>query len=182
MVGRSRGLKNFNLERILISKIENKKTKQEEIDNGFTLVITFILLGGFIYFNPSYLIYEPLSYVITLLLLVIAIFGLGIELSKLGNQEVKVGFEDLGVGLVFGVVALSMYFYFDNLIVNYINIFLIFISIYGLTHGSIKIIKNLFLTSSKKELTLKIIIVLIQILATISAVITIADFFRNIME
>ena len=108
--------------------------------------------------------------------MLIAIIGLGIELNRMGEQTVKLGFDDLGIGLVLGIVWLVIYYLVPIWWVNLITIVLLFFSVYGISVGTIKILRNLFL--SKKEFLVKLPIVIFQLTAFVAAIVTILNIFK----
>lgn len=155
------------------TKLNKSESKIKDMKSGIVLVITLFMTSGFLYFNPLYLGNEIISYLVILIFLCIGIIGLGIELNKLGENKVKLGFDGLGLGLAFGLIWLVVYYYFGNLISNLITSPFLIIGIYGVADGFADILIILF--SSKKELFIKLPIIIAQITAFIAAIFTILN-------
>jgi len=150
----------------------------ESVLEGIAVWIAFLGVGGFLYFNPLYTGSTIISYSLTLLCLFIGLVGLGIELNKLGDKGNSVGFDDLGLGLGFGLAWAFVYNFYPIGLANIGSLILFYFSIYGMTIGIIKILRNLF--STKKGFIVKLPIVIAQIAAFIATIATILDIFKVI--
>lgn len=148
------------------------------MQRGIALSITFLIIGGFLYFTPSYTGSMIISYSLAVFFLLIGITGLGLELNKLGGQTDKLGFDELGIGLGIGIIWAIIYYYLPVWWINLITIFLLFLSVYAITAGIIKILRILFL--SKRNILVKLPIVIIQFVAFIAAIVTILDILNLI--
>lgn len=165
--------------RIGVDFITEKKSKGLEIQEGIVIAIAFLIFGGFIYLNPSYIGHIKTSYVSASILLVIGVIGLGIELSKIGNQKTRIlGLDDLGIGIGVGILWLTIYSLLDLWFINIPNSFFLFTSIYFILNGIINIFKNLLSSTNKKVFLLKLIIFIVQVIGFISAIITIISIFN----
>lgn len=162
--------------RDFISKKDSDVSKVEDIQNGIAISITFFCVSGLLYFNPNYTGSVILSYLLTTLFLLIGIIGLGVELNKLGDQSVKLGFDDLALGLGLLAVWVTFYYFFPVWWVNLLTIVFLFLGVYGITIGAIKILRNLFL--SKKSFLVKLPIVIVQFSAFLAAIFTILNVLK----
>lgn len=100
--------------------------------------------------------------------------GLGFELNKLSSKPNGLGLDNLGLGLVFGVVWITFYQYFDIWWLNIMIIPFLLFGCYGTILGLINIFTNLFTGSNeslKLKLTIKLPVVIAQLAGFILTVI-----------
>lgn len=104
--------------------------------------------------------------------------GLGIELNRLGDQTVKLGFDELGIGVGLLLVWATTFYFFPIWWVNLLTLPLLFMSLYGIIKGVLKVFRNLFL--SKKIFLVKLPIVLAQFAAFVAAIFTTLNILKII--
>lgn len=155
------------------------ESQSQDLENGLSVIITFLTIAGFLYFDPSHLGNLILSYVLTFLFLLIGIIGLGVELNKLANgNSDKLGFSDLFLGMGMGTCWIIIYYFREGSLSNLVFLPLLLISIYGISKGLIKILKNLF--SSESQFIFKLPLVIFQFTAFIAAIFTILNILKLI--
>lgn len=121
---------------------EKKITFSEEIDStisGFSLIISFTLIGIFLIFNKNYFGNPIVASVIQWLFIIFGCLGFATEISNMNKERGIKGFDDLIVGIVVITIWAIIYYGFKNWIGNIIGFFFLVIGLYGGTEGIIKI-------------------------------------------
>lgn len=138
------------------SKKNNKIIFSEEIDKllqGFSLVLTFIVVGIMLQFFPSF--FGNVNKAVTVIFIIIGILGFFCEIDNVfKNQNLK-GSSELLTGFILLALTIGIKYYVHIpeswphlilIILNIIIIFFVFLAIYELFNGIIY-----FLYSLKKE-------------------------------
>ena len=157
-----------------VQKEKREKSKAEDIIEGISISIVFIVIGIALFFLPTFFKNEIFTTIVGVISLVIGIIGLSLELSKM--SEKSIGLDDFGVGLGMLIVWAAIYFYVPFKWMNFISIFILFFGLYGFISGIVKMVYGFFQANdSKSEIFIKVILIIIQLIGFISAVVTIVS-------
>lgn len=129
---------------------EKKIIFSEEIDSsisGFSLVITFIIVGLFLLFNKDYFENQTVSKVIQWIFIVMGCLGFGTEISKMNKDKGIRGIDDLIVGVILVGIWAVIYYFVGYWIGNVIGFLILIMGVYGSSQGIIKIIYSFTLIS-----------------------------------
>lgn len=121
---------------------QKKVTFSEEIDSiisGFSLVITFIIIGIFLIFNKDYFGNTIVATIIQWIFIIFGCLGFFTEISKMNKERGIKGIDDFIVGIVVTAIWAIIYFKLKNWIGNTIGFFFLVIGLYGGVEGIIKI-------------------------------------------
>jgi hypothetical protein len=142
---------------------KQKPNTLEDVINGISIAISFLVFALLIYMFPNYLGNTILSTILSIIFVVIGLIGLSFELSKLNEQ--KLGFDDIGIGLGLLIIWAVIHHYFPYIWVNWLTTLLFVFGTYGTILGSFKNIYSFaFKTQDNKTRWLKIGIFLVQLL------------------
>lgn len=138
---------------------EKQKEKRiifsEEIDStisGFSLVITFIVIGIFLIFNKNYFGNAAVATVIQWSFIIIGCLGFGTEVSKMNKKRGIKGIDDLIVGIVVIAIWATIYYMFKNWIGNTIGFLFLVIGLYGGVRGIIEISYSIIKIKQKNKI------------------------------
>lgn len=170
------------------NKIENKQNNEDQTI-GMALSISFLLISLFFYLNLMDLGHESIAYILFIISFVIGIIGLGLELNDLFKNPSKpkersdgLGLDEIGIGFGFGFIGLILYFKMNFIVINYINIIIIFFSFIFILSGLMKWIQITFLSKFEFKIQLKIkkiILSIVTLISFISGLITIYEFISK---
>ncbi len=135
-------------------KEETKIIFSEEIDNsisGFSLVMTFIIVGMFLLFNKDYFGNQIVAKVIQWLFIGIGCLGFGTEISKINKDRGIKGIDDLIIGIIVIAIWAIVYYFLNNWIGNLIGFFFLIIGLYGSCRGIIEIGYSIAKISKKNK-------------------------------
>lgn len=125
---------------------KNKKDKKivfsEEIDksiSGFSLVITFIIIGIFLIFNKNYFGNAAVATSIQWIFIVIGCFGFATEISRMNEKRGIKGIDNLVVGIIIIAIWAIIYYAVKNWIGNSIAFLFLVVGLYGGIEGIIQI-------------------------------------------
>ena len=85
-----------------------KKRKIKDPYSGIALAFTFLAIAIFLYFLPNYFKILTATKAAAIVFGVVGVIGLGVELNKFK----RIGFDNLGIGLAFGVVWATLFYFF----------------------------------------------------------------------
>ena len=123
-------------------KKEKKIVFSEEIDsaiNGFSLVVTFIVIGIFLIFNNSYFGNEKVASIIQWTFIIIGSLGFATEISKMNKQRGIKGIDDLVTGIFVIAIWAIIYYKVNSWVGNTIAFFFFIMGLYGSSRGIIEI-------------------------------------------
>lgn len=126
-----------------------------EIDsalNGYAIGISFVGIGLFLLFNPTYFFLPSISYIVGAIIGTIGVLGTGLELSK--SSKIK-GMDNLCLGLISCGIWLASYLYIKTLLANIISFLFLIFGCYavflGLIQGAYSIIFNYKMGKNEKD-------------------------------
>ena len=123
-------------------KKEKKIVFSEEIDSiisGFSLVITFIVIGIFLIFNKNYFGNEKVASIIQWAFIIIGCLGFATEVSKMNRERGIKGIDDLVTGIFVIAIWAIIYYRVNSWEGNTIAFFFLVIGLYGGVRGIIEI-------------------------------------------
>ena len=99
----------------------NKKeyTFSSEIDdkiNGFSLALTFVIVGIGLSIVPNFFEISIVTEVIRWLFIIIGTLGFFVEISKTKKKLNVKGFSDLGAGILIAIIGVYILKLFNNII------------------------------------------------------------------
>lgn len=123
---------------------KNKIIFSEEIDStisGFSLVLTFIIIGIFLIFNNQYFGNEKVTKIIQWIFIIFGTLGFCTEISKLKKKDEKKieGIDDVIVGFICILIWFLIYKIFNNLVASIIGFIILIIGSFGTFRGIIEI-------------------------------------------
>lgn len=127
---------------------KNDKKKKivfsEEIDNtisGFSLVLTFVVVGIFWIFNKQYFGNEKVAKTIQWIFIIFGTLGFCTEISKFKKQDKKKieGIDNVVVGFICILIWFLIYRIFNNLVTNIVGFIVLIIGSFGTFRGIIEI-------------------------------------------
>jgi hypothetical protein len=142
----------------MTTKKKLKKQKEiifsEEIDdkiNGFSLALTFIVVGVLLIYDSSYFGHETVGTIFRWTFIVIGLIGLSVELSK-ALKKIK-GAGNFILGVVFITIWLVLYLTFSSWIANILSLVFLIGGSYGTFRGLFEIIYSVrqLIKSEKKS-------------------------------
>lgn len=148
--------------------------KKEEVTiedsiNGLSLVSAFLIVGAFMLLLPDYLHSKVSTYSVAYLIITIGLFGLGHELNKLNGYKNNVLSNDFAIGFLALILWMIMYYHFDNAVVNLLILSLLFMGVYGISRGAVRLIFGVLKTKSINDVISKGIFTLINFTVAFAA-------------
>ena len=135
-------------------KKEKRIVFSEEIDskvNGFTLAITFVLVGTFLLFENDYFGNQLASSIIRWVFIVIGGIGLSVEISKSKKIGIK-GLDNFAIGSIFIGIWIALYLFAKHWIVNIVAFLMLFLGVYFILRAIIEIFYSIsIIARSSKE-------------------------------
>lgn len=176
----------------------NKKKKNniifsKEIDasiNGYSLVITFILLGIALYMYPQ--IFGNVNKIVTYIFIFIGFIGFISETDNITKKYNVKGFTDILTGILLAAVLYFLNKYITipnswlNIIINGLKIIYIFfwlISIYSISNGILKIVYSLYINikNNKKKTNIKLLLkLLVDVLGLVLLILQIIKIIEEV--
>lgn len=139
----------------IIKKQKQKKEKKiyfsPEIDSsieGFSLVLTFAVVGLILQFYPSYFGNEIVTNIVKWLFIVVGILGLASELGKRKNQIV--GLDNIVYGTVFTGAWVVLFVYVRHWIANTLSFAFLIFGLYSFFMGIQQVIHSISLYRKEK--------------------------------
>ena len=135
-------------------KKEKKITFSEEIDSsisGFSLVITFIIIGIFLLFNKDYFGNETVSTWVQWIFIIIGCLGFGTEVSNMNKKRGIKGIDNLVLGIAFIAIWAIIYYRFNHWVANTISFFFMIFGLYGGVRGIIEIVYSISKIGKEKS-------------------------------
>lgn len=160
-----------------MSRNTQQSTSLDSISSGIGLSFAFIVTAIFIYFKQDYLGSVVTSIIISSSMMVFGIMGLGMELNKLNNEK-KFGFDELGIGLGLIILWAILHYFFPVIWLNWVLLFVLLVGFYGIGVGIFKIVQNIVGSSSRRQLAIKIPVVIVQVAATAATIYEILKTFN----
>ena len=160
----------------------------KEIDKslqGFSLVLTFVVMGIMLQFFPSF--FGNVNKVVTIIFIIFGILGFLSEMDTIFKKQNLKGSSDIMTGMFLIFIMMSVkYFvkipekwpYWISVLLNIIIIFFVFLSIYEIFNGIIYFLYSLkkeFASLKKRQLKLTISKLLIDVLGLILVILQIVD-------
>jgi len=123
----------------MANKTKEKEPKKivfsEEVDSaitGYALGFTFMGIGCFLFFNPSYFFSPIASYIIGAIISAFGVMGTGVELSK--SSKIK-GMDGLSIGLVCLAIWFVSYIKIKSFWTNIFFFTFLVIGCFGILQG-----------------------------------------------
>lgn len=161
--------------------MENRKklttdtpTKKEQVTvedsiNGLSLASAFLIVGALMILLPDYLHNKVSTYSAAYLIITIGLFGLGQELNKLNGDKNNVLSNDFAIGFMSLILWMILYYHFDNPIVNLLILSLLFMGVYGISRGTVRLIFGVLSTENVNDAVSKGIFTLINFTVALAA-------------
>lgn len=136
---------------------QKKKTIifSEEIDstiNGFSLVLTFIVIGIFLIFNKNYFGNPIVATIIQWVFIIFGCLGFGTEVSKMNKNRGIKGIDNLITGIITVGIWAVIYYFAKNWIGNIIGFLFLIIGVYGGIQGIIEIYYSIIQIKKKNKI------------------------------
>ena len=127
----------------------NKKeyTFSSEIDdkiNGFSLALTFVIVGIGLSIVPNFFEISIVTEVIRWLFIIIGTLGFFVQISKTKNKLNVKGFSDLGAGILIAILGVYILKLFNNIISKVIFFLFITFGLYATISGMLKVIYSIY--------------------------------------
>ncbi|MBS4804310.1 MAG: hypothetical protein KIC47_14290 [Clostridium sp.] len=127
----------------------NKKeyTFSSEIDdkiNGFSLALTFVIVGIGLSIVPNFFEISIVTEVIRWLFIIIGTLGFFVEISKTKKKLNVKGFSDLGAGILIAIIGVYILKLFNNIISKVIFFLFITFGLYATISGMLKVIYSIY--------------------------------------
>lgn len=160
------------------------KEPESEIDinnviHGLAVGVTFLVISGFLYLNPSYLFMEIISYIIGT---IVGVVGLISMLAVIGNIDKK--FNDslsyITFSILLGVIIYSIYFFASNIVVNIVVLLFSFLVVYMFLDGFFQIVYLVATEHNIKKSSVKISVFILNLLIFTLTVLQILQIFEVI--
>lgn len=136
---------------------KEKKTKEKkvyftpEIDSsisGFSLVLTFAVVGLILQFYPDYFGNEVVTQVVKWIFIVIGIMGLATEVAKQKNQII--GLDNLVYGAFFSGGWLALFVFVKHWIANTLSFVMLIFGLYSFFMGTQQVLRSVSLYRKDK--------------------------------
>lgn len=149
--------------------IKKEEVTVEDSINGLSLASAFLIVGALMLLLPDYLHSKVSTYSVAYLIITIGLFGLGQVLNKLNGDKNNVLSNDFAIGFMSLILWMIMYYHFDNPIVNLLILSLLFMGIYGISRGAVRLIFGVLSTKSVNDAVSKGIFTLINFTVALAA-------------
>lgn len=147
-----------------------------KIAEGISVALAFFLCSVLLYLNPTFLGSEFTTSLTGVVLGFIGIVGFLIEISKVFKESLKSAISDVGTSLFLGIVVVLLRYFFSNIFVNWIIVFLLLMLLYGFFKGVLKIV--LLSNFNGKNILLKIPLLLLNLSVFTVSILQILKMFK----
>lgn len=156
----------------------SNESGQQSILNGLALGVTFVIVSSFLYFNPGYLYYDIVSYIVGAIFGLLGFIGLILEVSKI-DEQYKKSIDYIGVSILIGMILYSIGYFISNFIMNLILILFWILPIFGLLLGIFQIIKLIVNEKTIKKALTKLSVFTLNIVIFILTVLQILQVLKD---
>ena len=165
----------------MVESKESKPTDKNDnsTNNAISLGITFVIISSFLYLNPEFLGINLVSYIIGSVMGVVGFFGMVLVVDKL-DKKFNEAINNIAISIFFGLIVYAIYYFFSNIIINIILLFLSIFVIFAFVSGVLQIVQVIVLEHDIKQSSIKISVFVLNLLIFILTILQILQIFKII--
>lgn len=116
-------------------KHRKDKSKEQSLLEGLALWFSFTFTSIVIYLGYLDIGNDGTSKAVAIIIGIIGVVGLSIEVDKLSGGDSSIGLSNLGIGLLMGVIYLTVEEFTNHWLINIILILVLIFTFYGILLG-----------------------------------------------